>query len=155
MTTAEIQKLNQKFNKFGYFIIGENAAGVTVQFVDDNGDLRTETATLDQLEAAYPVLQKKFDENCAVLGLEPAAIGISSIETKLLDAGRYAIDKLLNNAENEAANSEVDAAKANFLRMIQATNEILPREIANDLTTEIFCRLRLSYGGIATSWLTA
>lgn len=103
---------------------------------------------LDQLEAAYPVLQKKFDENCAVLGLEPAAIGISSIETKLLDAGRYALAKLSNDTSEEA-----DAAKNKFKRLLKATADIFPREIADDLSTEIFCRLRLSYGSLATNFL--
>ena len=150
MTQKQIQELNQKFAKFGYFIIGETTDGFTVQFVDDNDDLRTETATLDQLEAAYPVLQKEFDENCATLELEPAAIGISTVEAKLLEAGRYALDQMLKGNYDEA-----NAAKDKFFCMLQATAAVFPHHsISDDLITEISCRLRLSYGAMAWSFLT-
>lgn len=152
MTIEEIHELNGKFSKFGYFVTGENAYGINVTFVDDKGELRTETATRDQLEAAYPVLQKEYDENCAALELEPTAINIKNVEAKLLDAGRNALDKLLGEADDDS--TEADAAKAKFLRMVQASDDIFPREIAKDLSTEIFCRLRLSYGSIAAEWLT-
>lgn len=94
------------------------------------------------------ILKRRLHKSATILGLAPADISISNVEAKLLAAGRYALAKLSNDTSEEA-----DAAKNKFNRLLEATADIFPREIADDLSTEIFCRLRLSYGSLATSFL--
>lgn len=156
MTVDEIEKirqLNQRYNRFGYFVSGILSNDVViVSFFDEGCEYHTETATIAQLDVFFTGLEKAFNENCAVLELEPSAITISAAEEKLLDAGNDALFKLMDCADENS--NEADAAKSKFVRMMKASHEVFPREIAEDLDTEVRCRLRLKHGSIAYGWLT-